>query len=75
MKKHNFAAGEDLNEKANFVLTNPPYNLRRSQSDTHAVHCLFGSESMKKLAKVLGDPTKLGAHGQVSCTAVQFALY
>lgn len=36
---------------------------------------MFGSNNMKEMAKVVRDVMKLGAHGDMPCSALQFVLW
>lgn len=49
----------------NFVVMDPPHNVRRYQNNAHAAYNVFGSNAMKDTAKFLGDVKEPGAHEDV----------
>lgn len=74
LEEEKFWGDVDLSGKVDFVLADPPYNVRRHQKDNHMEYSVSGSKDMKDTQKVPGDVMKPVAQGLVFYSALQFAL-
>lgn len=66
--------GDDLAGEVDFGMVELLYNLQRNRKHDHAKYDLFRSNDMNDIAEVLGDAMKLGAHANVLCSTLQFAV-
>jgi len=63
--------GEELEDAVHFVLTDPPYNVRRERNDENSEHDMLSNTDMEQAAQLMGRSLKEGCHGHVFCAALQ----
>lgn len=62
MEKHDLGVGRNLGGKVDFVMTDPPYNLRGDQMDHHTEYDAFSSSNRIDTANLAEDVMKTKAH-------------
>lgn len=67
--------GEDLCERADLLLCDPPYNVRHQQDLQNSDHDVFNAKDMKALCNFVEHFLKRKGHGHIFCSARLFAFY
>lgn len=65
-------SGISLFERVEFVLTDPPYNIRRERGRSNSDYDVFTLQDMNELVGLFSEVMELGAHGHLFCADVQF---
>lgn len=60
--------GSDCTEDVNLVLSDPPHNTRRTQSQSSFAHGLVSKSGMEDAVTLLGSVVASGARGHISCS-------
>ena len=69
---HERHAGEDLESKVDLILTDPPYNIRRTQGKSHSTHDSMSKSDMVKLVDMADISLVPGGQGVIFCSFVQY---
>ena len=64
-----------LDESIDFVLTDPPYNIRRNAEKANSYYDSMTMEDIDKLTELFKFAMKPGAHGIIFCSYQQFEVY
>ena len=67
--------GVDLEDNVDFLITDPPYNIRHDSSKENSEHDQFSREDMEDLVDLCASVMKKGAHGIIFCAFSQFEQY
>lgn len=73
--EHDMMTLRILRGTVDFVLTDPPYNVRRKVNTENSEHDKFSFGDMQKISGLLGEVMKPGAHGHVFCSTLQFSKW
>lgn len=65
MEMHMVNVKENLSGKADLVLAQVPYDVRRDRTDYHTQYDVFGLNDLKVMTKALEDFINYEAHGNV----------
>lgn len=74
-EEYKIGVGGNLSWRADLVLAEPSYNVRRAQNDDHTNYDVLESNDMKDMARVLRDMMKPVAHAHVFCSALKSILW
>ena len=64
--------GNDLTEAVDFVLTDPPFNIRRNQNLPNSGHDRLQCTDMESVVDIISRCLKPGGHGVIFCSDMQF---
>lgn len=64
--------GLDLRGQVNFILTDPPYNVRYESGKDNSSHDVLTTEDMKNSVELFSQMLVPGGHGIVFCSMLQF---
>lgn len=64
-----------LRGEVQLVLSDPPYNIRSSQSRTGSHYDSFTKEDMKAFSKLISELLRPGGHAFIFCSSDQFPLW
>lgn len=73
-ENHTASAGEELAEWVNFLLSDPPYNLRRQSKLESADKNVFSPNDMDDFRDLAKKPIKPNSHGHAFYCALQYSL-
>lgn len=73
--EHVMEAGKDIFGKVDFDMADPPYNVRRERNTANSEYNVFNLQDMKDMVEHMGRRLKPGAHGDIFCSSLQFALW
>lgn len=71
LEVHEAMTKHRLSGKVQFLLTDPPYNLRRERGDANAEYDELSSKDMKKVVELTADVLRPGGHGFIFCSFQQ----
>ena len=67
--------GRDIRNQVSLLLCDPPYNTRSEQKKRFSEYDDFGYKDMQAFARLADEVLKPGAHGNIFCSARQFAYW
>lgn len=73
-KEHESGIGEHLSGRLDFVLADPPYNVRNDRKSDHAEYDVLTLSDKRDRPTIFGDIVKPVARGHVFCSSLQVSL-
>lgn len=67
--------GRDITGEVDFLIADPPYNVRSENSKDNSAHDVFTDKDMEDLVEFCNVVMKEGAHGIIFCAFAQFEDY